>query len=64
MFSEQDDKSIKNLLDLLGHLNYTLEVVSDKGLHGEKVVFSMITTTFNNICEKLKVPNNNTYYER
>lgn len=56
---ENDDR-LNGLLALFIALNDVYKNVEPSNGSGGKVVFSMLTTTFNNICDLLNVPNNNT----
>ena len=56
----EKDEKVNLLVQVLKTLGDLYPMVERNGGNGNKVVFSMITTTFNNICEILDVHNNNT----
>jgi hypothetical protein len=55
-----DELKVDALINVLGVLKDIYANVDQDTGNGSKVVFSMITTTFNNICDILEVKTTNT----
>lgn len=55
-----DELRVNALINVLGVLKDIYANVDQDTGNGSKVVFSMITTTFNNICDILEVKTTNT----
>lgn len=55
-----DELRVDALINVLGVLKDIYANVDQDTGNGSKVVFSMITTTFNNICDILEVKTTNT----